>query len=135
MGSAGAKTMAIVLGDADVYAHAGGQYQWDSAAPVAVARAAGLHTSRLDGSPAASTTRPTRTSRTSWSAAPSSPKRSLAAALIAAPRRPAGGHTERAGSGHGVRTVADPGSNGALRATRDWRSSHRSCSGTARHRR
>ncbi|MGZ4804452.1 MAG: 3'(2'),5'-bisphosphate nucleotidase CysQ, partial [Acidimicrobiia bacterium] len=37
--------------DADVYAHAGGQYQWDSAAPVAVARAAGLHTSRLDGSP------------------------------------------------------------------------------------
>jgi 3'(2'), 5'-bisphosphate nucleotidase len=51
MGSAGAKTMAIVLGDADVYAHAGGQYQWDSAAPVAVARAAGLHTSRLDGSP------------------------------------------------------------------------------------
>jgi 3'(2'), 5'-bisphosphate nucleotidase len=51
MGSAGAKTMAIVLGDADVYAHSGGQYQWDSAAPVAVARAAGLHTSRLDGSP------------------------------------------------------------------------------------
>jgi 3'(2'), 5'-bisphosphate nucleotidase len=51
MGSAGAKTMAIILGDADVYAHAGGQYQWDSAAPVAVARAAGLHTSRLDGSP------------------------------------------------------------------------------------
>ncbi len=51
MGSAGAKTMAIVLGDADVYAHAGGQYQWDSAAPVAVARAAGLHTSRIDGSP------------------------------------------------------------------------------------
>jgi 3'(2'), 5'-bisphosphate nucleotidase len=51
MGSAGAKTMAIVEGRADVYAHAGGQYQWDSAAPVAVARAAGLHTSRLDGSP------------------------------------------------------------------------------------
>jgi 3'(2'), 5'-bisphosphate nucleotidase len=51
MGSAGAKTMAIVQGAADVYAHAGGQYQWDSAAPVAVARAAGLHTSRLDGSP------------------------------------------------------------------------------------
>ena len=51
MGSAGAKTMAVILGDADVYAHAGGQYQWDSAAPVAVARAAGLHTSRLDGSP------------------------------------------------------------------------------------
>jgi 3'(2'), 5'-bisphosphate nucleotidase len=50
MGSAGAKAMAIILGAADVYAHAGGQYQWDSAAPVAVARAAGLHTSRLDGS-------------------------------------------------------------------------------------
>lgn len=51
LGSAGAKAMAIVLGDADVYAHAGGQYEWDSAAPVAVAAAAGLHTSRLDGSP------------------------------------------------------------------------------------
>jgi 3'(2'), 5'-bisphosphate nucleotidase len=51
MGSAGAKAMAIILGAADVYAHAGGQYQWDSAAPVAVARAAGLHTSRVDGSP------------------------------------------------------------------------------------
>ncbi|MGZ8763637.1 MAG: 3'(2'),5'-bisphosphate nucleotidase CysQ [Acidimicrobiia bacterium] len=51
MGSAGAKTMAVVLGDGDVYAHSGGQYQWDSAAPVAVARAAGLHATRLDGSP------------------------------------------------------------------------------------
>jgi 3'(2'), 5'-bisphosphate nucleotidase len=51
MGSAGAKAMAIVLGEADVYAHAGGQFEWDSAAPVAVAAAAGLHTSRLDGSP------------------------------------------------------------------------------------
>jgi 3'(2'), 5'-bisphosphate nucleotidase len=51
MGSAGAKAMAIVLGDADVYAHTGGQYEWDSAAPVAVAAAAGLHVSRLDGSP------------------------------------------------------------------------------------
>jgi 3'(2'), 5'-bisphosphate nucleotidase len=50
MGSAGAKAMAIVLGDGDVYAHGGGQHQWDSAAPVAVAAAAGLHTSRLDGS-------------------------------------------------------------------------------------
>ncbi|MDP8977555.1 MAG: 3'(2'),5'-bisphosphate nucleotidase CysQ [Actinomycetota bacterium] len=53
MGSAGAKTSAIILGDADVYAHAGGQYEWDSAAPVAVAAAAGLHVSRLDGSPLA----------------------------------------------------------------------------------
>lgn len=51
MGSAGAKAMAVVLGDAEVYAHAGGQYEWDSAAPVAVAAAAGLHVSRLDGSP------------------------------------------------------------------------------------
>jgi 3'(2'), 5'-bisphosphate nucleotidase len=51
MGSAGAKAMAVVLGEADVYAHSGGQYEWDSAAPVAVARAAGLHCSRLDGAP------------------------------------------------------------------------------------
>jgi 3'(2'), 5'-bisphosphate nucleotidase len=51
MGSAGAKTMAIVLGEADVYVHGGGQWEWDSAAPVGVAAAAGLHVSRLDGSP------------------------------------------------------------------------------------
>jgi 3'(2'), 5'-bisphosphate nucleotidase len=51
MGSAGAKAMAVVRGEADVYAHSGGQYEWDSAAPVAVAQAAGLHVSRLDGSP------------------------------------------------------------------------------------
>lgn len=51
MGSAGAKAMAVVRGDVDVYAHAGGQYEWDSCAPVAVAAAAGLHVSRLDGSP------------------------------------------------------------------------------------
>lgn len=51
MGSAGAKVAAVVQGHADVYVHAGGQYEWDSAAPVAVARAAGFHTSRLDGSP------------------------------------------------------------------------------------
>jgi 3'(2'), 5'-bisphosphate nucleotidase len=51
LGSAGVKTMAVVLGDADVYAHDGGQYEWDSCAPVAVAKAAGLHCSRLDGSP------------------------------------------------------------------------------------
>ena len=50
LGSAGAKMAAVVLGDADVYVHGGGQYEWDSAAPVAVARAAGLHTSRLNGS-------------------------------------------------------------------------------------
>jgi 3'(2'), 5'-bisphosphate nucleotidase len=51
LGSAGAKTMAVVQGYADVYAHSGGQYEWDSAAPVGVAAAAGCHTSRLDGSP------------------------------------------------------------------------------------
>jgi 3'(2'), 5'-bisphosphate nucleotidase len=51
MGSAGAKAMAVVLGDVDVYAHSGGQYEWDSAAPVGVAAAAGLHVSRLDGTP------------------------------------------------------------------------------------
>ncbi len=50
MGSAGAKAMAVVRGAADIYAHSGGQYEWDSCAPVAVARAAGLHCSRLDGS-------------------------------------------------------------------------------------
>jgi 3'(2'), 5'-bisphosphate nucleotidase len=49
MGSAGYKALAVVLGDVDAYVHAGGQYEWDSAAPVAVARAAGLHTSRIDG--------------------------------------------------------------------------------------
>lgn len=51
MGSAGAKAMAVLRGEADVYLHAGGQYEWDSAAPVAVALAAGLHATRLDGSP------------------------------------------------------------------------------------
>lgn len=51
MGSAGAKAMAVVRGEADVYVHTGGQYEWDSAAPVAVALAAGLFCSRADGSP------------------------------------------------------------------------------------
>ena len=51
MGSAGAKVASVVQGFSDVYVHAGGQYEWDSAAPVAVARAAGLFTSRIDGSP------------------------------------------------------------------------------------
>lgn len=51
MGSAGAKAMAVVRGEADIYAHSGGQYEWDSCAPVAVALAAGLWCSRLDGSP------------------------------------------------------------------------------------
>lgn len=50
MGSAGAKAMAIVRGEADIYLHAGGQYEWDSCAPVAVALAYGLHCSRIDGS-------------------------------------------------------------------------------------
>ena len=51
IGSAGAKAMAVVRGDVDAYVHAGGQYEWDSAAPSAVVQAAGLHASRLDGSP------------------------------------------------------------------------------------
>lgn len=51
MGSAGVKMMSVVRDIADAYVHAGGQYEWDSAAPVAVAAAAGLHTSRVDGSP------------------------------------------------------------------------------------
>lgn len=51
LGSAGAKAMSVVLGESDIYLHTGGQHQWDSAAPVAVARAAGLHTCRIDGSP------------------------------------------------------------------------------------
>jgi 3'(2'), 5'-bisphosphate nucleotidase len=51
MGSAGAKAMAVVLGEADVYAHAGGQYEWDNCAPAAVAAAAGLHASRINGRP------------------------------------------------------------------------------------
>jgi len=51
MGSSGAKAMAILRGEADIYLHSGGQYEWDSAAPVAVAQAYGLHCSRIDGSP------------------------------------------------------------------------------------
>jgi 3'(2'), 5'-bisphosphate nucleotidase len=51
LGSAGAKAMAVVVGEADIYVHDGGMYQWDSAAPAAVAMAAGLHVSRIDGSP------------------------------------------------------------------------------------
>lgn len=51
MGSAGAKTMAILRGEVDCYPHSGGQYEWDSAAPAAVARHHGLHISRLDGTP------------------------------------------------------------------------------------
>ncbi len=51
MGSAGAKAMAVVRGQADIYLHSGGQYEWDSCAPVAVALAAGLHASRIDGTP------------------------------------------------------------------------------------
>ena len=51
LGSAGAKAAAVMRGEADAYIHAGGQYEWDSAAPAAVALAAGFHASRLDGSP------------------------------------------------------------------------------------
>ncbi|SHG54811.1 3'-Phosphoadenosine 5'-phosphosulfate (PAPS) 3'-phosphatase [Jatrophihabitans endophyticus] len=51
MGSAGAKAMAVLRGEAEAYLHAGGQWEWDSAAPVGVVRAAGLHATRIDGSP------------------------------------------------------------------------------------
>ncbi len=51
LGSAGAKIAAVILGDAEVYVHAGGQYEWDSCAPAAVALASGLHASRLNGDP------------------------------------------------------------------------------------
>ena len=51
MGSAGVKVMSVVRDITDAYVHSGGQYEWDSAAPVAVARAAGMFTSRIDGSP------------------------------------------------------------------------------------
>ena len=51
LGSAGAKAMAVVMGEADIYLHDGGMYQWDSAAPAAVAMAAGFHATRIDGSP------------------------------------------------------------------------------------
>ncbi|MEM7780351.1 MAG: 3'(2'),5'-bisphosphate nucleotidase CysQ [Pseudomonadota bacterium] len=51
MGSAGAKAMAVVRGEAEVYLHSGGQYEWDSCAPVSVALAHGLHCSRIDGAP------------------------------------------------------------------------------------
>jgi 3'(2'), 5'-bisphosphate nucleotidase len=53
LGSAGAKVAAVIGGEVDAYVHAGGFYEWDTAAPVAVARAAGLHASRIDGSPLA----------------------------------------------------------------------------------
>jgi 3'(2'), 5'-bisphosphate nucleotidase len=51
MGSAGAKAMAVIRGEADIYLHTGGQYEWDNCAPAAVAIAAGLHASRIDGQP------------------------------------------------------------------------------------
>ena len=51
MGSAGAKAMAVIAGEADLYYHAGGQHEWDNCAPAAVALGAGLHASRVDGAP------------------------------------------------------------------------------------
>ncbi len=51
MGSAGAKAMAVMAGEADLYVHAGGQHEWDNCAPAAVALGAGLHASRIDGAP------------------------------------------------------------------------------------
>ena len=86
MGSAGAKVAAVIQGLADVYVHAGGQYEWDSAAPVAVARAAGLHTSRIDGR-RWSTTGPIRSCPTWWCAARNTPTR---CSRSPAERRPVG---------------------------------------------
>ena len=51
MGSAGAKTAALLRGEAELYLHSGGQYEWDLAAPVGAALGSGLHASRIDGSP------------------------------------------------------------------------------------
>ena len=76
MGSAGAKAMAIIQGRADIYAHAGGQYQWDSAAPVAVAAAAGLHVSRHRRLARSSTTTPSGRFPICSSAGPNMPTRS-----------------------------------------------------------
>lgn len=59
MGSAGAKAMAVVRGEAEIYLHAGGQHQWDNCAPAAVAAAHGLHVSRIDGAPLAYNARDT----------------------------------------------------------------------------
>ena len=59
MGSAGAKAMAVALGEAEIYLHSGGQHQWDNCAPAAVALATGLHASRIDGSPLAYNARAT----------------------------------------------------------------------------
>ena len=79
LGSAGAKTMAVVQGHADVYAHRGGQYEWDSAAPVGVAAAAGLPRARGSTGRRSCTTSPIRTCPTCSCAAPSWPPRVLAA--------------------------------------------------------
>jgi 3'(2'), 5'-bisphosphate nucleotidase len=49
LGSAGAKVAAVINGEADAYLHGGGFYEWDTAAPVAVAHQAGFHASRIDG--------------------------------------------------------------------------------------
>ncbi|MEZ5267536.1 MAG: inositol monophosphatase family protein [Microthrixaceae bacterium] len=68
MGSAGAKAMSILRGEADIYAHSGGQYEWDSCAPVGVATAAGLHCCAWTA-PTSSTTVQTPTFRTSSSVA------------------------------------------------------------------
>ncbi|GIT45623.1 MAG: hypothetical protein Ct9H300mP12_02080 [Acidimicrobiales bacterium] len=73
MGSAGAKAMAVVRGEVDCYVHSGGQFEWDNCAPAAVALAAGLHASRIDGSPSPTTT-PTRSCLTRLSAGSNWPR-------------------------------------------------------------
>lgn len=82
MGSAGAKAMAVVRGEAEIYLHSGGQYEWDNCAPAAVAIAAGLHVSRLDGSP------PRYNNRSPWLPDLLICRDDLAAQVLAALREP-----------------------------------------------
>ena len=90
----GAKVAAVVTGRAEIYVHAGGQYEWDSAAPVAVARTAGLYASGIDGSALCATTRPTRRCPTCWCASRGMPKRHFPRCCDTAP----GDHRNLAGA-------------------------------------
>ena len=99
MGSAGAKAMSVVRDVSDAYVHAGGQYEWDSAAPVAVARAAGLFTSRVDGSPLVYNQDDVSAARTSSSAARSCPTWSSTSSASTAPTDAARPQATRTGDG------------------------------------
>ena len=114
LGSAGAKAMAVVLGEADIYLHDGGMYQWDSAAPAAVALAAGLHVSRIDGSPIVYNDPRSVAARPARSAAPSSPRPCSTRSGAELARSPVMQLHRRAGRDRG-RSARRP-------ATRAWRS-------------